>query len=319
MISGTQQILLELIGARLFQRKPPRVREEDAFPAAKEALQQAVYLMVYADLEEKLPREQLPCLRGLYLSSLSASIQNAADHDALHKRMAGQRIPYVVIKGLASGAYYPEPVLRVSGDVDFLVRKKDIGRTERMLIEEGYTPGGNRKHLAHLAYQKKTEILEMHWEPNGLPEGAAGNLCRRYLSDIYATSRLYRTENVTCRVPDVFHHGLILLIHTAAHMLDTGIGLRHLCDWAVFAAGLGDREFCEIFEEKLKNVGLWHFARLLTETAVKFCTAGTAATPPVRPCSFRLSGIFGAWCCGRRRITGCGIILRPSMPCTAGR
>lgn len=270
MISDTQKILLGLLGASLFKRTPPLVDEQDAIPVAKEAIQQTVFLMVYTALEDRFPKDVLPKLRGRYLASLAAGLQNAVRHDELHRRMAENKIPYVVIKGLASGAYYPEPAYRVSGDVDFLVRRKDIGKTVELLLREGYTPDGNRQHLAHLAFHRREEVLEMHWEPNGLPGGRTGDLCRRYLSDILKTSRYYRTKNVKCRVPDVFHHGLILLIHTATHMIDTGIGLRHLCDWAVFAASLDDAEFCAIFEEKLKNVGLWHFAQLLTALSSKY-------------------------------------------------
>ena len=55
-------------------------------------------------------------------------------------------------------------------------------------------------------------------------------------------------------MPSHFHHGLNLLLHTNQHLLGEGLGLRHLCDWAVFAAGFSDEEFRELFEEKLKAV-----------------------------------------------------------------
>ena len=70
-----------------------------------------------------------------------------------------------------------------------------------------------------------------------------------------------------------FHHGLVQLMHTAEHMVTSGVGLRHLCDWAVFAASFSDEEFRELFEEKLKTVGLWRFAQLLSLTSAKFLSA----------------------------------------------
>lgn len=270
MISNTQHLLLGLLGAKLFSRKQPDVRNEDALPVIKEAVQQAVFLLVYPDLKDKLPERHRSKYRALYLSELASGIRNVSGHDELHRRMAKHRIPYVVIKGLASASFYPQPALRMSGDVDFLVRKKDIEKTKEILIAERYTLGGNVKHPAHYAFYRDKETLEMHWQPNGVPETAAGDLCRRYMSDVLTTSQYYRKENVTCRVPDTFHHGLILLIHTATHLIDTGIGLRHFCDWAVFAATLSDEEFRGIFEEKLKKVGLWHFAQILTALSTKY-------------------------------------------------
>ena len=67
-------------------------------------------------------------------------------------------------------------------------------------------------------------------------------------------------------------------------MLGEGIGLRHLCDWAVFAASFSEKEFRSIFEEKLKRIGLWKFACILTRTAERYlgCSKqGWAADPVV--------------------------------------
>ena len=60
------------------------------------------------------------------------------------------------------------------------------------------------------------------------------------------------------------HHGLIMLLHIISHMTSEGIGLRHLCDWAVFVERLGNDEFTELFEDKLKSFGLWRFAQIMT-------------------------------------------------------
>lgn len=304
MISDLQKILLAMLGASLFRQNMSSIPKEDVpLPAntatshafspmlftavandapsqtvspmlytaiANEAISQTVFPMVYTAMEKKLPKEKKEFYREYYLSSLASGLRNVAWHEELHKMMAERKIPYVIIKGLASGIYYPQPVLRISGDVDFMVRRQDVERTKELLLAHGFTLGGNTKHQAHFAFHKGEEILEMHWEPNGLPEGPVGYLCRLYLKDIFTTSKKQRVGNGVCRIPGVFHHGLILLVHTATHMIDTGIGLRHLCDWAMFAASLGDQEFCEIFEEKLKNVGLWHFAQLLTQLSVRY-------------------------------------------------
>ena len=71
-------------------------------------------------------------------------------------------------------------------------------------------------------------------------------------------------------VPDDFHHGLMLLIHTAMHLMHSGVGLRHLCDWAVFAAHFSEKDFRALFEEKLRELGLWDFAAALTAVSVRY-------------------------------------------------
>ncbi len=64
-----------------------------------------------------------------------------------------------------------------------------------------------------------------------------------------------------------------MLLHTASHLTSEGVGLRHLCDWVVFASALSDAEFREFFEKKLKNFGLWRFAQVLTLLGIRYLGA----------------------------------------------
>ena len=204
-------------------------------------------------------------------------------HQNLHQMMEDAGIPYVILKGCASAAYYPRPMERLMGDVDFLVHKSDLERAGKVLEDNGFRPW-EEEHICHVVYRNETEHLEMHFEPAGVPYGKAGEICREYFRDIYEQSQLIDYEGGQLRVPSAFHHGLVLLLHTSHHMLGEGIGLRHLCDWAVFAASFSEKEFRSIFEEKLKRIGLWKFACILTRTAERYlgCSKqGWAADPVV--------------------------------------
>jgi hypothetical protein len=110
----------------------------------------------------------------------------------------------------------------------------------------------------------------MHRSINGIPAGNAGELIKRYLSDIIETAVDYDEGNGVIRIPDDFHHGLVLLLHTASHLTSEGVGLRHLCDWAVFVNHFTDSQFTDLFEDKLKDCGLWRFAQLLSLTSVQY-------------------------------------------------
>lgn len=190
-------------------------------------------------------------------------------HQNLHQMMDTAGIPYVVLKGCASAAYYPRPMERLMGDVDFLVSKSDLERAGKVLEDNGFRPW-EEEHICHVVYRNETEHLEMHFEPAGVPYGKAGDICREYFKDVYEQSRLIDYEGGYLRIPSAFHHGMVLLLHTCHHMLGEGIGLRHLCDWAVFEASFSEAEFRNIFEKKLKRIGLWKFACILTRTAEKY-------------------------------------------------
>lgn len=88
-----------------------------------------------------------------------------------------------------------------------------------------------------------------------------------------STAETVEVDGSTCRLPDKLHHGLIMLLHTASHLTSEGVGLRHLCDWVVFASALSDAEFREIFEKKLKRFGLWRFVQVLTLLGINYLGA----------------------------------------------
>jgi hypothetical protein len=60
-----------------------------------------------------------------------------------------------------------------------------------------------------------------------------------------------------------------LLTHLQHHLYSEGVGLRHFLDFILFADSLSNDEFVDIFEAKLKRIGLWRLARLLCLAAVK--------------------------------------------------
>ncbi len=269
-MTDAQQLLLQILGAQLFGRELPDFDGVDWPALVKEAEQQTVFPLVFSAVESRLPEELVPKCQSKYFMYAGTSIRNAHQHGKVHKLLAGNGIPYVIIKGMASASYYPDPFLRSMGDVDFLIDKSNIPAVTALLKNAGYSTNEKSDHPAHLAFRKGSETIEMHWEPNGLPEGEKGELCRKYLEDIIPTGIGYDTQNEHFIIPDTFHHGLVLLLHTATHIINTGVGLRHLCDWALFAGKTEDAEFRALFEEKLKAVGLWRFAQLLTRVSVRY-------------------------------------------------
>lgn len=270
MITETQRLLLQILAAELFGREKPSFDGADWASLVKEAEQQTVFPLVLPAIETQLPEALVPNCQRLNLTYFRAAIRNAHQHGEVHDTFSGGGIPYVIIKGMASASYYPDPFRRTMGDVDVLIDKTDIAAASALLKNAGYVTNELSDHPAHLAFHKGSSVIEVHWEPNGLPDGEKGELCRKFLEDTISTGIEYATQNERFLIPDEFHHGLVMLLHTAKHIINTGIGLRHLCDWAVFAGKLEDDRFRALFEKKLKAVGLWRFAQLLTQVSVRY-------------------------------------------------
>lgn len=274
-LSETQKILLSMVSVALFGAELPDIKTTDCKGLEAEAIYQAVSPLVYSVALPYLSEDAAKVFKEYASAMTVKSIQVSYEHYEVHNLMTQHNIPYVTIKGEASASYYKDPSLRTMGDVDFLVHEEDMQKAGRALEEYGFQKSADDDGSGfHVAYSRKPRSnWELHRSLNGIPAGREGDLCREYLSDIIETATEHSENGNTVLVPDTFHHGLILLLHTASHLTSSGIGLRHLCDWAVFAAKLSDDEFTELFEEKLKKCGLWQFARLLTLTSVKYLGA----------------------------------------------
>lgn len=204
-------------------------------------------------------------------SIIATNMQVSYEHTELHDLLTENSIPYVILKGVASASYYPNPILRTMGDVDFLVDSADILRTTSLLESNGFEKAvDDDTDGIHIAFHRGDSTWEMHRSINGIPAGEVGERIKLFLSDIIETAVDYDEGNGAIRIPDDFHHGLVILLHTASHLTSEGVGLRHLCDWAVFVNHFTDEQFCTLFEEKMKACGLWRFAQLLSLVSVKY-------------------------------------------------
>lgn len=250
-MNETQKLLLEHLSSALFQVPVTEPVTEDEI---REAEVQAVVGMLPLGSDRRM------------LQLVAQNVNIKYMHTWLHVVMASAGVSYCTLKGVTSAAYYPSPLLRTMGDVDFIVRKEDLALADEVMEQAGCTRE-YYLHDHHHAFHKDGVTFELHWEAPGVPEDKPE--VRELLRDLIDMAEM----KDGCLQASVFHHGLVLLLHTAEHMINTGIGLRHLCDWAVFAASFSDEEFRIIFEEKLKAAGLWRFAQLLSLTAAQFLGA----------------------------------------------
>lgn len=269
MSALTKTTLLNLLSNALFGAPLDILEGVDWQAVFDESELQSVSALAFSDLDPSiLPDGVAKAWEENTYQIMMGNMRVDADHAKLHRILSSAGVPYVILKGNASAAWYPDPMLRSMGDVDFLIHKSDVGKADLLLRKKGYAPQPSN-HECERAYHKGSSVWELHWEVNGVPGGDVGKRISEYLSDIIEKAEPAELTNGEYMAPSAFHHGLVMLLHVARHMVTGGIGLRHLCDWAVFAAKIGER-FPILFEEKLKAVGLWRFAQLLTQLSAEY-------------------------------------------------
>lgn len=183
----------------------------------------------------------------------------------LHKILKNHNVPHCTIKGTASASYYPNPSLRQMGDVDLLLSRRHINKAVALLLKNGFEATENDT-IFHKSLTKNGVVYEVHHDQAPL------QISRRFFKGVtkktIESAIEYNTELGTVLIPDHFNHGLSMLLHIYRHLeVCDGIGLRHLCDWAVFANAIDEKEFSDLFEKPLKKYGLWKFCKVLSWAA----------------------------------------------------
>lgn len=273
-LSYDEKHFLQLLSAALFKRNNNDVSFVLNDSMMEESIHQAVSAITYDYLtkDKKIQyssdqKKVLDDWRKVANRVVANNIRIEYAHCELSELLSDNGIPHVILKGCASSAYYPDSTLRAMGDVDFLVRPEDKQRVSELLLTQGF----NREHIGkthHDEFSKDGIIYELHFAISGMPDGESKEILEEYLSNTIDTAKELCTSYGTMMIPDAFHHGMIILLHTARHITKSGMGLRHLCDWAVFVDAQND--FPEVFEHKLRRCGLWKFSCQLTALCSRF-------------------------------------------------
>lgn len=265
----TRKAILSLVSAALFGKDENIPGGADWYAIYREVCRHGIVSLTFpvADslgIPEDI-RKMWSAERDRYIMT---ALKNIRCHFDVHKLLSAADIPYVILKGAASGSYYPDYMARAYGDVDFLVDENRYEEASEFLESRGFEYGG--EHDFHKRFSKGSMTYELHKNVPGLPLNDTSAIIRDFLSDIMEASVPFRHCTDVCNIPCDRHHALVLLLHTANHMKSEGVGLRHLCDWAAFASNMSDEFFESEMQDILKRAGLWHFAKLLTATCSKY-------------------------------------------------
>ena len=198
------------------------------------------------------------------LADYHKSLRVLAAQASLCSILGEYAIKPVFLKGMASAWYYPNPLLRHIGDIDFLVPPEQFDECCRVLEKNGYERGHDGTR--HLAFEKRGLEYECHryFSLN------ASDFDRAEDEMLYEGCRNCITRDIDGKkyyaLPDV-QYGLVLLEHMKHHLYD-GMGFRQYIDWVVYADRvLDDAAWGNIFSGMARKSNLERLAKVMTKTA----------------------------------------------------
>lgn len=279
-MTSINDILLSLTRAALWDTEPhldapltPDQWEELYHQARKQTIQGIVY-----DAACRLPEAQLPPdnLLGTWMEEV---LYIEATHHRHLKTLAWvasrmeaeTALRPIVLKGLPMASLYPTPHHRVSGDIDLYfgslstvheadrqVESWGIPVTRGLNDESSYlvndVPIEHHGHLVHSHVPWRKKRLRA-WIEHRLCEADATTECS--------------VENNVVRVLSPELDLLQLSSHALKHALNEGIGLRQLCDIALFVTRHREQLPPDIVRPLLKRFGLLRW----TDLCLSYCVA----------------------------------------------
>lgn len=224
------------------------------------AQKQAVIGLIYAGIS-RLPKKLMPNQQLLLrLYGFSEQIRKSnAKVVAVAQEVCGwfeaEGLEPIILKGLSVGTFYAEPDLRQSGDLDLFFHR-DYDKVVDIVQRRGITVELDKNHDK---FWYQGVLIELHSRP----------FRTLYpISDLELSPVWQETAVGRYRVLNFKANALLLLLHPAKHFMNEGLGLRQVCDWAIFLKRYEDApELLEVFAE-MKKQGAARFITELTNLAI---------------------------------------------------
>lgn len=246
-MTSTEQSLCTLLASSLFHVPSIISSNVDWASIQKEAEAQAVFgLIDWPEENIGVIQIEAKCLRILH-----------AQNELINTL---QDMPLVILKGTAAARYYPQPIRRTMGDVDFLVPQERFDEAVKLMENNDYSilnPGYT--HPRHKAFIKSGVVFELH----------------HHFSHDDLDIEDYLIEGLKHRVWDrigrydfpmlpPLANGLVLIDHLRNHLKE-GLGLRQVLDWMMYVNQVLDDEFWDLeFGLITKEKGLETLAKTVT-------------------------------------------------------
>ena len=148
----------------------------------------------------------------------------------------------VLVKGQGLAREWPVPSHRSPGDVDLLLSKEDYASAKDLLSPRASHVGDEAEGILHQDYKFGKIELEIHgslstWL-NSKVDSVLSGMQDAILSD--GGTVTVSIGGYDCPVPAYDYNAAYTFIHLCKHYFFEGLGLRQLCDWALYLAGHKD-------------------------------------------------------------------------------
>lgn len=142
-------------------------------------------------------------------------------------------IEYLVVKGQTVAQLYPNPELRMSGDIDYLI-KEDYHQVKTKIEKAQSIELPSNLLEKEIAYNWKDVVFELHTSLIDFWNNKHQNYWDRLVLDYWKDRTQLKIEGVMVYTLSPTLNAVYLFLHLFNHFSKVGVSLRQLCDWAVY-------------------------------------------------------------------------------------
>lgn len=211
-------------------------------------------LIINALIKKDVRMDQMKLFEAIgYLEQIKQGNQRMNREVAEFGRlMSGTNTEYVVVKGQTMAALYPEPLVRMSGDIDFLIH--DYQHTSKVLKEHWGVVLPRQMLEKEVSFTHGEALYELHTYLIDFGSNKHKRYWERALTESKPATINIGGEEVKVIVPTLYT--VYIFMHLFFHFVKEGLGLRQLCDWAVMMHHYAEEIDQKRLMEVLRNVGL---------------------------------------------------------------
>lgn len=213
-------------------------------------------------------------MRKLYQTVLrieqSHGLLNQCLADIVPKMQAAGISP-ILLKGQGVAQNYPNPVRRQCGDIDLFIGRENCEKATQVLLDLGAEAKNKNRSPKHEEFRLGNVLIELHFLVEKLRNPTYNKRFQPWVKQHFEEGkpRQCRINGVDVTLPPINFDALYIFNHAFHHFMSGGVGLRQLCDWALYLHTFDKEIDRDELLENLKSFGIlkaWQvFGCLVTE------------------------------------------------------
>ncbi len=190
--------------------------------------------------------------------------------------LAEENVHYILLKGVSLLECYPKLEFRGYGDVDILIpEKNEFEQVKNRFLAEGfYIKEDYVDHQLELFFEEngKRHLLELHSKVIASQEDKQMNeAVQQLFGSLRGVPGSLPAAGLCYRVFPPTENTLYLLLHMLQHFLNSGFGIKLLCDWTVYIEAHHEKIDWKSYDRLTASLGLTGFSHAMAQLCIRYC------------------------------------------------